>query len=77
MLQHRMLAFEVRQASAGGADPLMQKVMHLCRARGIVFQCSEIYGGLANAFDFGPLGVTAHRRGAAQGADVAREQGRR
>jgi len=36
---------------------LMEKVIGLCKRRGFIFQDSEIYGGLANTWDFGPLGV--------------------
>ena len=35
----------------------MEKVVSLCKRRGFVFQGSEIYGGLAGVFDFGPMGV--------------------
>ncbi len=35
----------------------MEKLISLCKRRGFVFSGSEIYGGLANAWDFGPLGV--------------------
>ena len=31
-------------------------IINLCKSRGFVFQGSEIYGGLANSWDFGPLG---------------------
>ncbi|MCX6763476.1 MAG: glycine--tRNA ligase [Candidatus Moranbacteria bacterium] len=36
---------------------LMDKIVSLCKQRGFIFPGSEIYGGLANAWDFGPLGV--------------------
>jgi glycyl-tRNA synthetase len=36
---------------------LMEKVMSLCKRRGFVFPGSEIYGGLANSWDYGPLGA--------------------
>lgn len=35
----------------------MEKIVSLCKRRGFVFQGSEIYGGLAGVFDFGPHGV--------------------
>ena len=35
----------------------MDKVVALCKNRGYVFPGSEIYGGLANTWDYGPLGV--------------------
>jgi glycyl-tRNA synthetase len=34
----------------------MQTIVNLAKARGFVYQGSEIYGGLANAWDYGPLG---------------------
>ncbi|HVY67624.1 MAG TPA: glycine--tRNA ligase [Patescibacteria group bacterium] len=36
---------------------LMEKVVSLCKRRGFVFPGSEIYGGMANSWDYGPLGV--------------------
>jgi len=36
---------------------LMDKIVSLCKRRGFVYPGSDIYGGLANTFDFGPLGV--------------------
>jgi glycyl-tRNA synthetase len=35
----------------------MDKITALCKGRGFVFAGSEIYGGLANSWDYGPLGV--------------------
>lgn len=35
----------------------MEKLVALCKARGLIYPGSEIYGGLANAWDYGPLGV--------------------
>lgn len=35
----------------------MEKVVSLCKRRGFIFQSSEIYGGLASAWDYGPLGA--------------------
>lgn len=35
----------------------MDKLVALCKVRGFVFSGSEIYGGLANTWDYGPLGV--------------------
>src|SRR3989338_1403476 len=37
-------------------DDLMEKIISLCKRRGFVFPGSEIYGGLANSWDYGPLG---------------------
>lgn len=38
-------------------DNLMEKIVSLCKRRGFVFPGSEIYGGLANTWDYGPVGV--------------------
>ncbi|MBQ4596466.1 MAG: glycine--tRNA ligase, partial [Firmicutes bacterium] len=35
----------------------MEKLVALCKNRGFIFPGSEIYGGLANTWDYGPLGV--------------------
>ena len=35
----------------------MEKIVALCKTRGFIFPGSEIYGGLANSWDYGPLGV--------------------
>ncbi len=37
-------------------NDLMEKIVSLCKRRGFVFPGSEIYGGLANSWDYGPLG---------------------
>lgn len=39
------------------ADLTMDKIVNLCKNRGFIFQGSEIYGGLANTWDYGPLGA--------------------
>ena len=39
----------------------MEKIVSLCKRRGFVFQSSEIYGGLASCWDYGPLGVELKR----------------
>lgn len=36
---------------------LMEKIVSLCKRRGFIYQGSEIYGGLAGTWDYGPLGV--------------------
>lgn len=36
---------------------LMEKIVNLCKRRGFIFPGSEIYGGLANSWDYGPLGT--------------------
>lgn len=35
----------------------MDKIVNLCKSRGIIFQGSEIYGGMGNTWDYGPIGV--------------------
>ncbi|RJQ14639.1 glycine--tRNA ligase [Candidatus Parcubacteria bacterium] len=62
----------------------MDKVISLCKRRGFIFPGSEIYGGLANSWDYGPLGVElknnikqmwwerfVHQRGDIVGIDAA------
>lgn len=39
------------------SEKSMEKVVSLCKSRGIIYPGSEIYGGLANTWDYGPLGV--------------------
>ncbi len=43
--------------TAGEHDVTMDAIVELCKRRGIIFQSSEIYGGLRGAWDFGPLGA--------------------
>jgi glycyl-tRNA synthetase len=38
-------------------DLTMEKLVSLCKNYGFIFQGSEIYGGLANTWDFGPIGA--------------------
>lgn len=38
-------------------EKFMNNLVSLCKRRGFIFQGSEIYGGLANTWDYGPLGV--------------------
>ena len=35
----------------------LEKIVSVCKQRGFIFSGSEIYGGLANTWDYGPLGV--------------------
>ncbi len=39
------------------SEKTMEKIVALCKNRGFVYAGSEIYGGLANSWDYGPLGV--------------------
>ncbi len=43
------------------ADVSMDKIVSLCKRRGFVFPSSEIYGGLASCWDYGPMGVELKR----------------
>ncbi len=43
--------------SAKATSDLMDKIVSLCKRRGFIFPGSEIYGGMANSWDYGPLGV--------------------
>jgi glycyl-tRNA synthetase len=42
-------------------NPLMEKIVSLCKRRGIIFQSSEIYGGINGFWDYGPLGAELKR----------------
>ena len=35
----------------------MEKIVAICKQYGFIYQGSEIYGGLANTWDYGPLGA--------------------
>lgn len=43
------------------ADVKMDDIVSLCKRRGFIFQGSEIYGGLAGTWDYGPLGMQLKR----------------
>src|SRR3982075_3171546 len=51
-----MATLAVSEPHAGRLDDL-QKLVALCKRRGFVFASAEIYGGFANTYDYGPLGV--------------------
>ena len=38
-------------------DDAMDSIIALCKRRGFIYQGSEIYGGLAGTWDYGPYGV--------------------
>ena len=44
-------------------EKTMEKIVALCKTRGFIFPGSEIYGGLANSWDYGPLGVEFKNNG--------------
>ena len=39
----------------------MEDIISLCKRRGFIFQCSDVYGGLSGTWDYGPLGVQLKR----------------
>ena len=39
------------------SEKTMDMITGLCKTRGFIFPGSEIYGGLANTWDYGPLGA--------------------
>jgi glycyl-tRNA synthetase len=39
----------------------LEDIVSLCKRRGFIFQSSEIYGGLASCYDYGPLGSELKR----------------
>ena len=43
--------------AVAGRPATMEKITALCKSRGFIYPGSEIYGGLANSWDYGPLGV--------------------
>ena len=42
-------------------NPVMEKIVSLCKRRGFIFQSSEIYGGINGFWDYGPLGAELKR----------------
>lgn len=46
-----------KKDTQSGAQNTMEKIISLCKRRGFIFQGSEIYGGLAGTWDYGPYGV--------------------
>ncbi len=49
--------FSLKSDTVGTMEEKMQTIISLCKRRGFIFPGSEIYGGLANSWDYGPLGV--------------------
>jgi len=49
--------FSEGEIEMNNAEKSMDKLVALCKGRGFVYAGSEIYGGLANTWDYGPLGV--------------------
>lgn len=44
-----------------GNHETMEKIVSLCKRRGLIFPSSEVYGGLNGCWDYGPLGVELKR----------------
>ena len=42
------------------SEKTLEKLVTLSKGRGFVYPGSEIYGGLANTWDYGPLGVEVY-----------------
>ena len=40
----------------------LEDIVSLCKRRGFIFQGSEVYGGMAGTWDFGPLGVMLKKK---------------
>jgi glycyl-tRNA synthetase len=50
-----------REDTMSDRTTTMEKIVALCKRRGFIFQSSEIYGGVAGFWDYGPLGVELKR----------------
>ena len=50
-------AVEAPPDAAVDGRPSMDEIVNVCKRRGFIFQSSEVYGGFAGFFDYGPLGV--------------------
>ncbi|MEI6655370.1 MAG: glycine--tRNA ligase [Verrucomicrobiota bacterium] len=49
-------------ANKDSTDPVrMEKIVSLCKRRGLIFQAGELYGGLNGCWDYGPLGAELKR----------------
>src|SRR3954463_14840586 len=62
---HLDITFSIQNTGRLMAEPktaeLMEKIVSLCKRRGLIFQSSEIYGGLNGFWDYGPLGAELKR----------------
>ncbi len=52
-----VIIFEKDDIKMQNSEKTMDKIVAYCKGRGFVYAGSEIYGGLANSWDYGPLGV--------------------
>jgi glycyl-tRNA synthetase len=55
------LSQEQPASLAASSKVSMDKLVNLCKRRGLIFPSSEIYGGLGSTWDYGPLGVELKR----------------
>ncbi len=55
------MAQAASETNRGARAVTMEKIVNLCKRRGLVFPTSDIYGGLGSTFDYGPLGVELKR----------------
>ncbi len=49
------------QVSSSGKQDRMERIVSLCKRRGLIFQSSEMYGGINGFWDYGPYGVAMRR----------------
>ena len=56
-----------RKDNMKNTEKSMETLVNLCKSRGFVYAGSEIYGGLANTWDYGPLGVELKTTSSAPG----------
>src|SRR3989338_1440189 len=56
-LNEFFLSIIIKSKMKKDTNDKMQKIISLAKRRGFIFPGSEIYGGLANSWDYGPLGV--------------------
>ena len=55
--QDNHITYGVETKYMNNTEKTMDKIVALCKNRGFIFSGSEIYGGLANTWDYGPLGA--------------------
>src|SRR3989338_8770343 len=57
VLIREAFSFVAYFSSMKSMEDTWDKLLSLCKRRGFIFSGSDIYGGLANSWDYGPLGV--------------------
>ena len=53
------------------SEKTLDMIVNLCKNRGFIYPGSEIYGGLANSWDYGPLGVEFKNNAKKAGTNLA------